>query len=188
MLKHRVQLAALALLGLGCGGIGKESKGGIGPQSPSSSPVATAALEPKSGSKTTGTAALTPLPDGSVQIVVNIANAAPGSHGLHVHATGDCSAPDASSAGPHFNPDNSPHGAPDHPPHHAGDLGNIQVGADGTGTLTQTIKDATLDQGARSLIGKAVVVHEQVDDLASQPAGNSGARIACGVITVAPRP
>jgi Cu-Zn family superoxide dismutase len=139
-------------------------------------------LEPRSGSKVTGTAALSALPDGSVEITIAVANAAPGKHGVHLHETGDCSAPDAASAGGHFNPGGTTHGAPDHPPHHAGDLGNIDVGADGTGTLTMHLAEATLGAGPNSVLGRAVVVHEKVDDLTSQPAGASGPRVACGVI------
>jgi Cu-Zn family superoxide dismutase len=172
---------AVGLAAVGCGGGTKEMKADVA----AAPPAATATLEAKSGSQASGSAALSPLPDGTVQIVIKVAGAAPGAHGLHLHATGDCSAPDAASAGPHYNPDNVAHGAPDHPPHHAGDLGNIQVGADGSGTLTAAVKDATLDAGPRSLIGKAVVLHEKADDLTSQPAGNSGARIACGVIAAA---
>jgi Cu-Zn family superoxide dismutase len=181
MLKPTFVTGALAALALACGGGAKESKGGAAPAA-GSAPVATATLEAKSGSRITGTAALTPLPDGSVELVVSVASATPGPHGVHIHATGDCSAPDATSAGPHFNPDNSAHGAPDHPPHHAGDLGNLEVAADGTGTLTIALRDVALDTSPRSLVGKAVVVHEKADDLSSQPAGNSGARVACGVI------
>src|SRR5262249_51546599 len=157
MLKPMIVSGALAALAFACGGGGKETKGGVTSQAAASAPVATATLEPKSGSQVTGSAALTPLPDGSIQLVVNVANATPGQHGVHIHATGDCSAPDATSAGPHFNPDNSAHGAPDHPPHHAGDLGNLQVGADGTGTITMMLHDVTLDTSARSLVGKAGV-------------------------------
>ncbi len=183
MLKRTCGLGAVVVLGIACGGGAKESAGAVTQPAAAAAPVAIATLESKSGSQTGGSAAFAPLPDGSVQVVINVTKATPGPHGTHLHATGDCSAPDAASAGGHFNPDNTAHGAPEHPPHHAGDLGNIQVGADGTGTLTLNLKDVTLDDGSRSVIGKAVVVHQQADDLAGQPAGNSGARVACGVIS-----
>jgi superoxide dismutase, Cu-Zn family len=183
MLKPTFVLGAVCVLGIACGPAGKEEKGGVTSMPATTAPVAVATLEARSGSQISGTAALSPLPDGSVQIVINVSGAAPGPHGVHVHANGDCSAADAASAGPHFNPDNTAHGAPDHPPHHAGDLGNLQAGADGNGTLTIAVKDVALDDGPRSLVGKAIVVHEKADDLAGQPAGNSGARVACGAIT-----
>ncbi|HEY6328171.1 MAG TPA: superoxide dismutase family protein, partial [Blastocatellia bacterium] len=93
---------------------------------------ATATLASKSGSTVTGKATFTER-SGGVEIVVMVAGAKPGMHGVHLHATGDCSAADASSAGGHFNPDNKSHGAPNVDPHHAGDFGNINVGANGKG-------------------------------------------------------
>lgn len=104
-------------------------------------------------------------------------------HGFHVHEKGDCSAPDASSAGEHFNPTSQPHGDPNGPEHHAGDMTNLRADAQGTAQVDATLSGATLgDGGANDVVGKAVVVHEKADDYKTQPSGNSGARIACGVI------
>lgn len=144
-------------------------------------PTATATLESRSGSTATGTATFVDV-GGTVEATIEVAGATPGKHGLHLHETGDCSAPDATSAGAHWNPDQAAHGGPDAPPHHAGDLGNIEVGADGKGKLTIKLPGLTLAAGDRSVIGRAVVLHASEDDLKSQPAGNAGARIACGVI------
>jgi Cu-Zn family superoxide dismutase len=148
-------------------------------------PEAMAKIESRSGSQMTGTADFLEK-DGAVTVTIKLAGATPGQHGAHVHETGDCSDPKAMTAGGHFNPDNAQHGAPDAPPHHNGDLGNITVGADGTGTLTITTKDLTVAAGPKSVVGKAIVVHAGADDLKGQPAGNSGARAACGVISSVP--
>ena len=92
-------------------------------------------IESKSGSKVTGKAVFTELPSGGVKVEVWIENATPGVHGIHLHEKGDCSAPDASSAGSHFNPSGNPHAGPADSKHHTGDWGNIPIGADGKGHL-----------------------------------------------------
>ncbi|EGN74274.1 Cu/Zn superoxide dismutase [Idiomarina sp. A28L] len=102
-------------------------------------------------------------------------------HGFHVHEFGDCSAPDATSAGGHFNPYDRDHGAPDSDERHVGDLGNLDSDASGMAHLEQLDHKLSLT-GEHRILGKAVVVHAQADDLSSQPVGNAGARIACGVI------
>lgn len=105
-------------------------------------------------------------------------------HGLHVHETGDCGAADASSAGPHFNPAARPHGRPDAGAHHAGDLPNVTAGPDGVARINIHVDGLTLGGApATNVLGRALVLHAQPDDYASQPAGNSGSRIACGVIS-----
>jgi Cu-Zn family superoxide dismutase len=106
-------------------------------------------------------------------------------HGFHVHEFGDCSAPDGASAGGHFAPEGHPHGAPDPATHHAGDLGNVEADASGRAKVDVTVKGLGLDTGDRAIVGRAIVVHAQPDDLTSQPSGNSGARVGCGVIGVA---
>lgn len=104
-------------------------------------------------------------------------------HGFHIHESGDCTAADFTSAGGHFNPTNAPHGGPDDAEHHAGDLGNIEIGEDGTGTLDLASSMLTLDAGAtNSAVGKAVILHAGQDDLETQPTGDAGARLACGVV------
>jgi superoxide dismutase, Cu-Zn family len=102
-------------------------------------------------------------------------------HGFHVHEKGDCSAPDATSAGGHFNPHNAPHG-PQDAPHHAGDLPALKANANGVAEARFTLKGVSIGSGADDIVGKAVIVHAQPDDYKTQPTGNSGARIACGVI------
>jgi Cu-Zn family superoxide dismutase len=107
----------------------------------------------------------------------------PGQHGFHIHETGDCSAPDASSAGGHFNPTGAPHGAPSAAEHHAGDLGNIEANAEGQAEVNIHANGVSLEEAApNSIKGKAVIVHAAADDLQTQPTGNAGARLACGVI------
>jgi len=142
---------------------------------------ATAKLESRSGSSVTGEAEFTEKKDG-VEVSIQIKGAKPGTHGVHLHDKGDCSAPDASSAGGHFNPASKAHGSPTADPHHAGDFGNITVGANGTGKLKITVKGLTVAPGPNSVVGHAVVIHADTDDMKSQPAGNAGARVACGVV------
>jgi superoxide dismutase, Cu-Zn family len=117
---------------------------------------------------------------GGVRVVANLDGLAPGQHGFHLHETGDCSAPDATSAGAHYNPAGSPHGAPSAAAsaRHMGDLGNIEAGPDGKATVERV--DNVLVYA--NLKGLSVLVHANADDLTSQPAGNAGARIGCGVI------
>jgi len=144
-------------------------------------PAARAMLEPRSGSQVSGTAEFFDVPGDTVRVVVTLKGLTPGSHGIHVHEKGDCSAADASSAGPHWNPTGAPHGAPSAASHHMGDFGNLEADAQGNAHFILERPDALLS-GATSAIGKAVIIHEKVDDLATQPSGNAGGRVACGVI------
>lgn len=118
--------------------------------------------------------------DGGVRVVARLEGLSPGRHGFHLHEKGDCGTPDASSAGGHFNPASTPHGAPtaERTARHAGDLGNLEAGADGKARYDRV--DPVLDYA--QLAGLSVLVHAGEDDFTSQPAGNSGARIGCGVI------
>jgi len=143
---------------------------------------ASAQLESKSGSKVTGTVTFTKVGD-EVQIVADIQGLTPGKHGFHIHEKGDCSAPDAASAGAHFNPAMKHHGGPASLDHHDGDLGNITADVSGKGHLDW--KGNLSLTGNNSIIGKSVVVHEKEDDLKTDPSGNSGARVACGAILAA---
>jgi len=143
---------------------------------------ATATLEPKSGSQVAGTVTFTKTGD-EVRVVADVQNLKPGKHGIHIHEKGDCSAADASSAGGHFNPTHQHHGGPMTAEHHTGDLGNIEADASGKAHLDWKGKMSL--SGADSIIGKSIVVHEKEDDLKTDPAGNSGARIGCGVIEAA---
>lgn len=144
--------------------------------------TATAKLEAASESEADGTLAFAE-DDGYLRITGEINGLSPGVHGLHVHEIGDCSAPDASSAGGHYAPRSSQHGAPTQPAelHHAGDLGNIVADADGRATV-DVIDDGLTLSGPETIVGRAIVVHADPDDLVSQPAGNSGDRVACGVV------
>lgn len=105
-------------------------------------------------------------------------------HGFHVHEVGDCSAPDATSAGGHFNPDQMQHGDRQTAgPHHAGDMPNLTAGEDGIGQVDVRLDGLQIDGDAsHDVVGRAVIVHAQADDYATQPTGNAGARIACGVV------
>jgi len=148
--------------------------------------LATADIEAKSGSKLKGKATFTEGEKGSITLRVEVEDAPPGVHAIHIHEKGDCSSPDGKSAGDHWNPTHMEHGkwgAPgDH--HHLGDIGNLTVGPDGKGTITlETTKWTAGGGGANDVIGHAIVVHGGVDDFKSQPAGNAGPRIGCGVIT-----
>jgi Cu-Zn family superoxide dismutase len=143
---------------------------------------AVAVLYPASGSKVTGTVTFTKTGD-TVQVVADITGLTPGKHAFHIHEFGDCSAPDAASAGSHFNPTKKPHGAPDAAEHHVGDFGNLE--ADSSGKAHLELKSSMLKfSGESSILGHAVIVHEKVDDY-SQPVGNAGGRVACGVIGIA---
>jgi len=140
---------------------------------------ATCKLESRSGSQVTGTVTFTKVGD-EVKVVADITGLKPGKHGFHIHEKGDCSAPDAASAGAHFNPTQHKHGGPTTPERHEGDLGNVETDASGKTHLEWKGKMSLT--GANSIIGKSVVVHENEDDLKSDPAGNAGARLACGAI------
>jgi len=117
-----------------------------------------------------------------VRVVLEVEGISPGDHGAHIHETGDCSAPDAKSAGSHYNPGQHPHGLPEGMPRHLGDLGNVTVGKDGKGKLEILIPGANLKPNdPSSFVGRAVIVHEKKDD-GGQPVGNAGGRIGCAVI------
>lgn len=145
-------------------------------------PSARATLESKSGSTVTGTATFAQLAAGGVRVHVHVENAPPGTHGLHLHEKGDCSDPEGKSAGGHFNPGSMPHAGPMAEKRHAGDLGNIEVGADGKGDLDIKSDLLTVTAGTYSVVGRSVVFHEKADDFMTQPTGNAGGRLACGVI------
>lgn len=133
-----------------------------------------------------GTAKFTSAANG-VKVSVKVSQLTPGEHGIHIHAVGKCEAPGFTTAGGHFNPTGAHHGAKNsQEPHpHVGDLENLTVGQNGKASATFTISGATLGDGQNSLFhdgGTALVIHAKPDDLMSDPSGNSGDRIACGVI------
>ena len=141
-----------------------------------------ATLEARSGSSLAGTATFTETKGGGVHVVIDVTGAPPGIHAAHLHEKGDCSAPDAASAGGHFNPGTTLHGAPDAAQHHAGDFGNMNVGADGKGHVELDTTLLTVASGPSSVLDRAVIVHAKEDDLKTQPTGNAGGRIGCGVV------
>ena len=144
---------------------------------------AIAVMNPTAGSKVTGTVTFTKSGNG-IKIVAELNGLSPGKHGFHIHEFGDCSAPDATSAGGHFNPTKDPHAGHDAEKRHVGDLGNIEADSSGKARLelTDTEMQFTGDKG---IIGHALIVHEKADDLKTQPTGDAGGRVACGVIGVA---
>ena len=122
---------------------------------------------------------------GGVRVQIQVANLPPGKHGIHVHAVGKCEPPDFKSAGGHFNPLGKQHGLHNPEGAHVGDLPNLSVGKNGKARATFTVRGATLGTGEGSLFGPdgtALVIHADPDDEKTDPAGNSGARIACGII------
>lgn len=134
--------------------------------------------------KDVGAATFTPT-KGGVKVQVRVANLSPGKHGIHVHAIAKCEPPDFQSAGGHFNPLGKKHGLHNPEGAHAGDMPNLTVGKNGKAKATFTAKGATLREGEGSLFGPegtALVIHADPDDGKTDPAGNAGARIACGVI------
>lgn len=142
---------------------------------------AVAQIEGRSGVPLSGKATFTEVA-GGVEVRIHVRNAPPGVHAVHVHEVGDCSAPDGTSAGGHFNPGGHEHGAPHALAHHAGDLGNMWVDEDGEGHHLVLMPELTVAPGDHSVVGRSIIVHELADDLATQPTGAAGGRIGCGVI------
>jgi len=140
-------------------------------------------LHPTKGSKVHGVVTLT-MHGNEIEIAGEIHDLKPGMHAFHVHEFGDCSSDDGMSTGAHYNPDKKPHAGPHAAERHVGDLGNIKADENGTATIKITDDQIKLS-GPHSVVGRALIVHADPDDLKSQPAGNAGARIACGVIGVA---
>ena len=147
---------------------------------------ATVTLAPASASLVSGKLTAAPIA-GGVRITGEIGGLSRGStHAIHIHEKGDCSAADATSAGGHFNPAQQAHGRAGSGPHHGGDMDNIVADANGVARVDVRALGVTLGGGATDIGGRAVVVHAMPDDYTSQPAGNAGARVACGVIQLVP--
>jgi Cu-Zn family superoxide dismutase len=143
---------------------------------------AIATIEPKNDSGVTGTASFTVTGE-QVILTLSIENATPGEHAFHLHEVGDCSAADGTSAGGHWNPADHDHGQWGGQAFHLGDVGNLEVGADGTATLTVATNLWSVGTGDdNDVVGRAVIVHAGADDFTSQPTGAAGGRIGCGVI------
>jgi len=144
---------------------------------------AIAVMHPTKGQKVDGTVTFTRVEEG-IRVQAHIHHLAPGKHGFHIHEFGDCSSPDAMSAGGHFNPQMSEHAGPDANMRHVGDLGNIE--ADDSGHAHYDKVDTHIRFfGPASIIGRGLIIHEKADDLKTQPTGNAGGRVSCGVIGVA---
>lgn len=151
-------------------------------------PVATAQLQPTKDSTVAGTITFS-MVDGKLRASGDISGLKPDSeHGFHIHEKGDCSAPDGTSAGGHFNPGSSEHGSIDATAHHGGDMPNIKADAQGNahidGPLASNVNAGNGD--AFDIIGRGLIVHADADDYKTQPTGNAGARLACAVINKAP--
>lgn len=151
-------------------------------KAPPPAPVsAKATLEPKSDSTVAGTVTLVQT-GADVKVTISLTGASPGEHAVHIHEKGDCSAPDGSSAGSHFNPMQHQHGDVMSEMKHPGDFGNVTVGSEGTGMKEFTTTSITLVAGQQTTVTDlAVIVHAKADDF-SQPVGNAGGRQACGIL------
>ena len=146
---------------------------------------AIATIDSASGSSVTGMATFTQNGD-QITLTIEIQNASPGIHAVHIHENGDCSSPDGKSAGGHWNPTGVAHGKWGEGEFHLGDLGNITVGEDGTGGIELTTSLWEIGTGSDiDVVGRGIVVHASADDFTSQPSGDAGARIGCGAIALA---
>ena len=146
---------------------------------------ATAALQSTKGNKAFGEATFEQEGD-KVHMVVNVQGLKPGQeHGFHIHEAGDCSSGDGMSAKGHFNPGGKPHGNPAASEHHAGDLPALKADKSGRARLDVTLGGISLAPGPNSIVGRGLIIHADPDDYKTQPTGNSGARLACGVIKAA---
>lgn len=175
-MKAKITLIVAALLGACAATGGQESAAG----DPRASAVAS--IQPTQGNTARGRVRFTELAGSKVRVEADVTGLKPGLHGFHIHEKGDCSAPDAASAGGHFNPRDKPHGGSAGSERHAGDLGNLNADNTGHASLTVEVEDISLSDAASNVLNRAVVVHANPDDTTGQPAGNSGGRIGCGVI------
>jgi Cu-Zn family superoxide dismutase len=142
---------------------------------------ATAALQPTKGSKAFGEATFEQVGGDKLHVIVFAQGLVPGrQHGFHIHEAGDCSSGDGMSAKGHFNPQGKPHGQPGSG--HAGDLPMLQADKGGRAKLDVTVDGISIGQGPGDIVGRGLIIHADPDDFKTQPTGNSGARIACGVI------
>jgi len=174
----------VGVLMLGAGSLGLSAQAPpAGKAAAAAGAKATAKVSPTANQTARGEVTFT-AEAGGVHVVGAFSGLVYGEHGFHVHEKGDCSAPDGTSAGGHFNPATKPHAAREAAERHAGDLGNLK--ADPYGLARVDFVDSTLSlSGPDSIVGKAVIIHEKADDFTTQPTGNAGARQACGVIEAA---
>jgi Cu-Zn family superoxide dismutase len=149
---------------------------------PPESQRATAQLQPTKGSKTFGEATFEQVGE-KVHVVVYVQGLMPGQeHGLHIHEAGDCGSGDGMSTKGHFNPFGKPHAHHGTPDRHAGDLPALKAGKDGRAKVDVMLDVITVAPGPSGIVGRGLIVHADPDDYRTQPTGNAGARIACGVI------
>ena len=195
-MKHALFAAVATSLVAACASTAPTaSTGSAAPAAPAAAPLATrstvvraeVALSPASASLVSGKLTLMAMGSG-VHLTGEIGGLAPGSvHAIHIHEKGDCSAADATSAGGHFNPAAQAHGRVGHGAHHGGDMDNITANGEGVATVNVHAQGVVLGGGAgNDVIGRAVIVHAAADDYVTQPTGNAGARVACGVVKVSP--
>ena len=173
-----VRMLAIGVLAVVLGGCA-----GVVAQTPSTPVTAGADLKNGDG-RIVGGATLAQV-SGGVRVVIDVRGLPPGPKGVHIHMTGKCDPPEFTSAGDHFNPANKKHGLQNPAGPHAGDLPNITIAANGSGRLESMNENLTLSDGPNSLLkpdGTAIVIHSAPDDFKTDPTGNSGARLACGVI------
>jgi superoxide dismutase, Cu-Zn family len=168
-MKHAIGLLCIGSLVAGCATMA------------ASGPAAVAKLEATKGNTTSGTVNFVQKGD-KVVVTAKVSGLSAGGHGFHIHEKGDCSSGDGMSAGGHFNPQGKPHGDPSAPDHHAGDMPMLVAGSSGDANLTVELGVITVGSGATDVVGKSIIVHKDADDYKTQPTGNSGARVACGVI------
>jgi Cu-Zn family superoxide dismutase len=143
--------------------------------------VATATLAPTVGNAVMGTATFSER-GGKVYVTASVTGLPPNTeHGFHVHERGDCSSGDGMSTGGHFNPDAKPHG-PQGAAHHGGDMPSLVADSSGAAKITFILDEVTIAAGPKSVVGRGLIVHKDPDDFRTQPTGNAGARVACGVI------
>ena len=177
----RSMLPILALAAAGCSAPAPEAA----PAAEAPVDVATVTLEARAGSKLTGGGVFSRLHDGRIRLVIEVENVDPGLHAAHIHEHGDCSDPKAASAGGHWNPTSKPHGkwGQADGAFHLGDLGNFEVGPDGTGRI-EIVTDLWAVGGgaANDVVGRSIIVHAKRDDFTTQPTGDAGDRIGCGPI------
>jgi Cu-Zn family superoxide dismutase len=171
MMKSLLAVGCGALLAAGCAGMQDQKEA-----------VAVAKLEPRSGSNVSGTVTFTQIGD-VVRVTGEITGHTKGPKGLHIHEKGDCSDDKGMSTGGHFNPGKQTHGGPYEPVKHAGDLGNIVFNDQGVAKINFTVGDVSVSKDTpNGIIGRAVIVHAATDDMQTDPTGNAGGRVACGVI------
>mgnify|MGYP003393969347 CR=1 FL=1 len=150
----------------------------------SEAPRATAQLQPTKGSKTSGEATFQQM-GGKVRVVIIVQGLRPNQeHGLHIHEVGDCSSGDGMSTRGHFDPHKKPHGHYGSSERHAGDLPALKANKDGRARVEIDLDGITVTPGPASVVGRGLIVHADPDDYKTQPTGNAGARIACGVISL----